>query len=187
MSLPGKADLDWWNVKWLLRYKECDGPGMVVGCSVSYLTDIALKWKIMNQIQEAQDLCSGIALVQVLGAVTHVSSSIHKERSENPIRHICAEEVLGLFHCLQLAHDGTHHRSDTGQSCLWDADCRVISVCTLKLACTNTVSGSGHQLLSLSYAWRRRWQERRGTCSMPGPLWQSPPENASTARWMSQD
>lgn len=83
---------------------------MVVGCSVSYLTDIALKWKIMNQIQEAQDLCSGIALVQVLGAVTHVSSSINKERSENPIRHICAEEVLGLFHCLQLAHD--EHTTD---------------------------------------------------------------------------
>lgn len=76
MSLPGKAAPDWWEVPGLLKYKVCDREWEVAYSSVSYLTDTALKWKIMDQIQEAQDPCNGIALLQVFGSVTHVSSSI---------------------------------------------------------------------------------------------------------------
>lgn len=79
---------------------------MVDCCSVSYLTDTALEWEIRNQIQEAQAPYNSIALVQGFGAVTDVSSFINKERNKNPIGQIGAEEVLGLFHCLQLDHDG---------------------------------------------------------------------------------
>lgn len=88
--------------------RSVTGGREVVYSSGSYLTDTALKWKIMNQIQEAQDPCKGIALLQVFESVTHVSSPISKVRNKNWIQQIYGEEVLGLFHCLPLVHDPPH-------------------------------------------------------------------------------
>lgn len=60
------------------RSEKCDEGLEVVYSSLSYLADAARKWKIMSQIQEAQDPWNGLVLLQVFGSVTHVSSSINK-------------------------------------------------------------------------------------------------------------
>lgn len=85
MSLTGQAKPIWTGEKcqWLLRWKKCDAGREVFYSSVSYLADAARKWKIMRQIQEAQDPWNGFGLLQGFGSVSHVPSSISEDRNKN--------------------------------------------------------------------------------------------------------
>lgn len=135
MSLPGQAKPIWTGEKcqWLLRWKKCDEGWEVVYSSVSYLADAARKWKIMSQIQEAQDPWNGFVLLQVFGSVAHVPSSNSEDRNKNWTQQIYAEKALRLFHSLQLVHD--HHTSPIRQlpkplqRCALAIDCLAQGYC----------------------------------------------------------
>lgn len=115
------------------RSKKCDEGQKVVYSSLSYLADAARKWKIMSQIQGAQDPWNGSVLLQVFGSVTHVPSSISEERNKNWTPQIYAEEALSLFHSLQLVRN--HHTSPIRhlpkplQRCALAIDCLARGYC----------------------------------------------------------